>query len=76
MIIADPATANQLITSLTAAQQSAVRGDWTPAANQIGALINKVNAALNSRKITQATANLLISLATSIQTAYNAGHNP
>lgn len=76
ILVTDPSTANQLDTSLAAAQQSAARGTWTPAANQLGAFINKVGSALNSRKLTQATAGLLAGLAASIRTAFDAGHNP
>lgn len=75
-LVGDPSTANQLDVSLAAAQQSATRSGWTPAANQVGAFINKVGAALSSRKLTHATASLLVDLAASIQSAFDGGHNP
>lgn len=76
ILVPDQSTSNQLDTSLAAAQQSAARANWIAAANQVGAFIDKAGAARNSRKLTQATASLLIGLAASIRSAFDAGHNP
>jgi len=44
--------------------------------NQIGAYLNKIQAALKAGKITVSVAALLTDLGDSIQTAYQAGHAP
>ena len=74
--VSDPATVTALQTSVTTAQQSATLGNYTAAANQVGAYLNKVQAALKSGKISAATATLLTNLGTQIQAAYKARHNP
>lgn len=64
------------LASLDAASASAARGNWKAAANEVGAFLNKLEAALNAGKITQAQFDLLNSLGTALQSAYSAGHNP
>jgi hypothetical protein len=75
-LVPDASTAHALVTSLDGADRSAASGNFTAAANQVEAFRNKVNADLDSHKITDATATVLLALADALRAAYQSGLNP